>query len=93
MPKPVLAADVRAYVAARPALVEGLSERAVHNLSSNGRLNPEVIAAFNRKRAKARRYVVGATTAANKARTAARAELVEKGLAGRRGPLPKSLKG
>lgn len=86
------ASQVRAAVKANPKAVAGLSERALHNLNSRGRLGAEVVDAYNKGKVSAKRYVVGNTKAAKAEREAQRATLRAQGLAGQRGPLSAAAK-
>lgn len=102
MSKPVTAAVVRERMRSDAKRTAGLSEKALHTLTSRGRLHPEVIASYNKGRKADQRYVLGATRAAVTAQkaqnVALRAQAAESGITvGKRGPLPKaflaSLKG
>jgi hypothetical protein len=87
---PVTAQTVRQWILANPKRQEGLSEQALANLTSRGRLHAENVKRFNSKRAKTRRYVEGGTKAAKAVTNAQRAALREQGVnVGLRGPLSK----
>lgn len=87
----VTANDVREFYRADAKRMARLSDAAQATVrkGARGRLHAEVIADHNSKR-RTRQYVLGESTRANKARTAARAALVEQGLAGKRGPVRKA---
>lgn len=94
----ITAAVVRQRMSTDAKRTAGLSEKALHTLApgARGRLHPEVIAAYNKGRKPAQRYVLGATRQANIAAKAEAQALREqakaKGLTvGTRGPLPKSV--
>lgn len=85
----VTAAEVREFYRTDPKRVARLSEAAARTVApgARGRLHPEVEQDHNKRR-RGVVYVLGPNTRdAQKARTEARAALVAKGLAGRRGPL------
>lgn len=95
----VTASTVRARLATDAKRTAGLSEDALHTLraGARGRLHPEVIAAYNKGRKPAQRYVLGASraeaVAKREAAKAAREAAVKAGLTvGTRGPLPKAAK-
>jgi hypothetical protein len=91
-PSPVnpSAAQVRAALAARPAVVARLSEKEQHNLASNGRLSRGLVKAYNKGRKPERQYVEGQGNRAKVAAAAQREALRSQGVAvGKRGPLPK----
>lgn len=89
------AQSVRDWFNADPKRVARLSETAKAALAPKrrGRLPAEVIKVYNSKRRKDDRYEGGNTTKVNADRKAARAALVAQGVAGKRGPLPKALRG
>lgn len=84
------AAQVRAFYAANPERTEKFSERAAHTLVSRGQLAEEVIADYNKGVKPERQYVRGQSGQVKADRLAVRASLIEKGLAGKRGPLSKT---
>lgn len=94
----VTAAVVRERMNGDSKRTAGLSDKALHTLASGarGRLHPEVIAAYNKGRKPAQRYVLGATRQASIAAKAEATALREAAKAagltvGTRGPLPKSV--
>ena len=92
MNKPtVTASTVREFFRNNEKRFASLSEAAQTTVAegARGRLHPEVIKSFNKGRKN--RYELGATSAVAQAKRAQRAELVEKGLAGKRGPLRKEV--
>lgn len=100
---PATASEVRDFVL--PLTLSGevaLSTAAAHNLTSRGRLHPEVVEAHNSRVTRARRYVEGAkrtitldykrvTASGSRTKTAALPEAEVRALAGalagKRGPL------
>jgi hypothetical protein len=98
LPTAPTAAQVREALRTDAKRTAGLSEQAMHTLSSRGRLHPDVIKAYNKGRKPEKRYALGNSRQAVTARKAQREALVKAGVAvGKRGPLPKaflaSLKG
>lgn len=93
MTKPTVdTAAVRAFYRADAKRIARLSPEAQKTVTegARGRLHPEAIKDHNSRRKV--QYVLGTTSAAAKAKVEARAELVSKGLAGKRGPLSKATK-
>lgn len=84
------AKDVRAFYAANTARTEKFSERARHTLVSRGQLAQSVIEDYNKGVKPERQYVRGQSSAVKSDRLAVRKSLIEKGLAGKRGPLSKA---
>ena len=82
-------ADVRAFYAAHPERAAKFSERAQHSIVSRGQLSQVVIDDYNKGVKPERQYVRGQGKAIKADRLAVRASLIEKGLAGKRGPLSK----
>jgi len=98
MAKTLTAADVRAYFRAKPERLSALSEAAQHTVAegARGKVHPDAIKAFNAKRRKDSRYVVGASkVVAEKSKADAQARRAALAAAGHkvgtRGPLPKAL--
>jgi hypothetical protein len=90
MSKVITASQVRSWILADPKRQEGLSEQAVANLTSRGRVHAENVKRFNAKRRKDSRYVEGGTKAAKAAAAARREALREAGVnVGTRGRLSK----
>lgn len=87
----VTAATVRSFFRGNEKRLHALSPEAQATVAegARGRLHPEAVKSFNRGRKN--RYELGATAEVAAARKAARAVLVEKGLAGTRGPLRKDV--
>lgn len=87
----VTAATVRSFFRGNEKRFAALSDEAKVTVEegARGRLHPEAIKSFNKGRKN--RYELGATAQVAKARKEARAALVEKGLAGTRGPLRKDV--
>lgn len=88
------AADVRAFYAAHPERAAKFSERVQHVITpksgARGQLPQCVIEDYNRGVKPERQYVRGQSGAVKADRLALRAGLIEKGLAGKRGPLSKA---
>ncbi|HWV45310.1 MAG TPA: hypothetical protein VN039_04655 [Nitrospira sp.] len=84
------AKDVRAFAAAHPERFSTLSERSQHTLVSRGQLAQDVIDTYNKGVKPERQYVRGQSGAVKGERMALRHSLIEKGLAGKRGPLSKA---
>lgn len=100
----VTASVLRERLRADSKRTSGLSEAALHTIreGARGQVHPDAIAAYNKGRKPAQRYVKGATGAARAEAKAAAAALREQAVkagvqVGKRGPLPKaflaSLKG
>ena len=89
----VTAAEVREFFRANEKRMASLSAAAQATVreGARGRLHPQAVKVHNSRR-RTRQYVLGASGAEAAARKAERATLVEKGLAGRRGPLSKAAK-
>lgn len=89
----VTAADLRAFFRSEPKRMQALSPEARKTVEAGarGKVHPEAIKVHNSRR-RTRQYVVGATKAETAARKEQRQALIEKGLAGKRGPLPKAVK-
>lgn len=88
----VTAATVREFFRADEKRMARLPEAAQVTVAkgARGRLHPEVIAEFNKRRKADRRYEVGASGAVVAERKAQRKALAESGVAvGKRGPLSK----
>lgn len=90
------AAQVRSYLRARPEKVAALSPEAQATVAegARGRLHQDAVKVYNAKRAKSKRYVLGASKSAEAQRQADRARLRKAGLLGEnaRGPLSKAAK-
>lgn len=84
--------QVRAAVKSDPRHASTLSDKALHNLNSRGRLGAEVVGFYNKGKVSGKRYVTGNTKAAKVEAQTTRANLREQGLAGKRGPLSKAAK-
>lgn len=88
----VTAAVVREFFRADEKRMARIPEAAQATVAkgARGRLHPEAISEFNKRRKADRRYVLGASTEAVKARQAQRKALTDAGVAvGKRGPLSK----
>lgn len=97
MAKTVTASTVRAYFRENTARVTkaNLSDAAKHTLreGARGRLHPEVIEAYNKKRRTESRYALGANAKVKSEREAQRQRLIDAGVeVGKRGPLTKEAK-
>lgn len=95
MSKVITASTVRNYFREDAKRMESLPEAARASVAegARGRLHPEVIKAYNVKRAKARRYTEGANAKVKGQAEANRKALAEAGIkVGGRGPLSKEAK-
>lgn len=84
------ASDVRKFAAEHPEKFSALSERAQHTLVSRGQLAQAVIDTYNKGVKPERQYVRGQSGAVKADRMNVRADLIARGLAGKRGPLSKA---
>lgn len=93
-PSPIrpTAADVRGFYRSNSARMSALSPEAQHTLAegARGRLHAEVIKGYNKGRKPERQYVLGVGNVVKAERAATRAQAVEAGLTGKRGPLSKA---
>lgn len=94
MPKSTLTnyatkADIAADFAAKPEKYAGLTDKQRHSIVSRGQVAHAAIAVFNRGRKAHRKYTPGQGAVKKSDRAAQRADLISRGLAGKRGPLSK----
>jgi hypothetical protein len=94
MPKNVLTnyatkADIRADFEAKPEKYAGLTDSQRHSIVSRGQVSHAAIKVFNKGRKGHRQYVPGQGGIKKGERAAQRADLISRGLAGKRGPLSK----
>lgn len=89
----VTAREVREFFRAESKRLSALSPEAQATVreGARGRLHPEAVKVHNSRR-RTRQYVLGASGEQAAAAKALRADLVSKGLAGKRGPLPAATK-
>lgn len=90
MPNFSTKADIRAEFLANPTKYAGLSEKEQHSIVSRGQVAAKAIAVYNRGRKAHRRYVPGQGQTVKAQKAQVRADLVSRGLAGKRGPLSKA---
>lgn len=82
-------ADIKADFEKNPAKYSALSEKEQHSIVSRGQVAHSAIKVFNRGKKGYRQYKPGQGLVKKGERAAQRADLVARGLAGKRGPLSK----
>jgi hypothetical protein len=82
-------ADIRADFEAKPEKYAHLTDAQRHSIVSRGQVAHAAIKVFNKGRKAHRQYVPGQGLTVKADRAAQRADLISRGLAGKRGPLSK----